>query len=76
MKTCTICNEKLVNDSYCEVCTSIIGVLYTKYSTQQIMAIFSNVIGVKITQELTNTMYNTLKDKYEAEKLKAEDKLN
>jgi len=76
MKICTICGQKLLNDSYCELCTSMIGVLYNKYNVQQVMALFSQVIGVKITQTLTDTMLNTLKDSYQAENLKKEDKLN
>lgn len=75
-KTCSVCGSELYNDQFCETCTIIIGALYSKYSIQQIMAMFSQVIGVKITQTLTDTMLNTLKDQYEAKTLKKEDKLN
>ena len=76
MKTCTICNDKLYNETYCQTCTLLLGSLYHKYTIQQVMAIFSQVIGTKITQSLTDTMMNALRDSYIVDNLKKEDKLN
>ena len=73
---CQICGAELDNDQYCETCTVIISALYGKYNIQQTMAMFSHVIGTKITQTLTDTMLNTLKDQYEAENIRKEGKLN
>ena len=75
-KICSICGRKVENDAYCETCTIIIAAVYHKYNIQQIMAMFSHIIGAKITQEITNTMYTTLKDSCESETLKNEGKLN
>jgi hypothetical protein len=54
----------------------MVAAMYSKYTTKQIMSMYSHVLGLKVIQEITDITYDTLKSQYEAEKLKEGGKLN
>jgi hypothetical protein len=54
----------------------MVAAMYSKYTTKQIMAMYSHVLGLKVVQEITDITYDTLKSQYEAEKLKEGGRLN
>ena len=73
-KTCSICGKK--SDGYCEACTIFLKALRAQYTIPQLMAMFSHAIGWKITTEITETMYQTLRDSYKAKTMRKEGRLN
>lgn len=76
-KKCTICGRTDVKtDNFCNLCQTITAALYSKYTTTQLMAMYSHILGLKVIQEITDITYNTLKSQYEAEKLKEGGRLN
>ena len=76
-RKCTICGKTdMKRENFCNLCSTLIAALYSQYSTSQLMAMYSHVLGIKVVQEITDITYNTLKDQYEAEKLKEKGKLN
>lgn len=76
-KKCVICSKTdMKSENFCELCSILIAALYSQYTTKQLMTMYSHVLGLKVVQEITDITYNTLKDQYEAEKLKEEGKLN
>jgi hypothetical protein len=76
-KKCTICGRTdMKTDNFCNLCQTITATLYSEYTTTQLMAMYSHVLGLKVIQEITDITYNTLKSQYEAEKLKEEGLLN
>ena len=76
-RKCTICGKTdMKRENFCNLCSTLIAALYSQYSTSQLMAMYSHVLGIKVVQEITDITYNTLKDQYEAEKVKEKGKLN
>jgi hypothetical protein len=76
-KKCIICGRTdMKTDNFCDLCQMVMSTLYSKYTTKQIMAMYSHVLGLKIVQEITDITYDTLKSQYEAEKLKKGGRLN
>lgn len=76
MTKCVLCGKETKENDYCEICRTVLIALNTNYNTTQLMNMFSHVIGAKITREIMETMYDTLKCTYDAEKIKEEGKLN
>jgi hypothetical protein len=76
-KKCTICGRTdMKTDNFCKLCHTMVAAMYSKYTTKQIMAMYSHVLGLKVVQEITDITYDTLKSQYEAEKLKEGGRLN
>ena len=76
-KKCTICGKSgTKKDNFCELCGTIMSALYAQYTTSQLMAMYSHVLGIKLVQNITDITYDTLKSQYESEKLKEKGKLN
>lgn len=60
--TCSICEEPLYTKSYCETCYLMLKLLGDRYSTSQLMTLYSHSIGAKITETLADSMANELKE--------------
>lgn len=77
MKKCQICNKTdMKTEHYCELCASIISASYTNYSSAQLMALYSHIIGLVIVKEIQEATMAGLKDQYDSETLKKEGRLN
>jgi len=77
MKKCIICGRTdMKTDSFCTLCSYIIGASHLKYDMKQLMALYSHIVGAKIIQDITNATYSALKNQYEAKKAKNEGRLN
>ena len=77
MKKCEICGKTdMKTENYCELCAYLSAAGLYHYTTKQLMALYSNILGAKIIQEITDSTYSALKDQYDAEKTKKEGQLN
>jgi len=65
MNNCIICGKPKKTESFCGLCSSIIGACYKSYSIPQLMALYSHILGVKVVQEITDSTYDALKEDYE-----------
>ena len=73
-KGCYICGKEVQSDNLCEACLIVLKALYSGYTTEQLMRMFSHVLGVKIVEDITDRVKQDFETAYWSEYTKNLDK--
>ena len=53
MNQCIICGKPEYSEGFCYDCIVLMGVIYTRYTSDQIMCLFGRILGYKANDMVT-----------------------